>query len=381
MHNRQRFEGNSLEDLLAKAQRELDNDAVIVAANRLRSGGIAGFFTKERFEIIVESSSAPRVRKDDVAERRSSSETDPDPHLLAPRSLLDLAEQVSDGERARGMEPPVTAEESPFTSVLTRIADDIGLDLDDLDLRSHPRPPDPPGLTYAKVPVPPLPETPTSPVIAMLTDLGLPRTLVTATCRDAPGADDTTLATSLFNAMQRLPHPPALPHFAGAIVVVVGERQDALELARAMAIDLCLDPEEVVLASPSYRGRGIPVGRRITETGTARELGNRWRHQGRTRVVAVESSMSPAEALWASHLLGALQPTAVWAIANANQKNEDVVAWTERLGGIDALALTHLEDTVSPAALLRTGIPIARLDHRPATAALWTALLTERLAA
>ncbi|MBI1844223.1 MAG: hypothetical protein HYR89_06405 [Actinobacteria bacterium] len=91
--------------------------------------------------------------------------------------------------------------------------------------------------------------------------------------------------------------------------------------------------------------------------------------------------MSPAEALWASHLLGALQPTAVWAIANANQKNEDVVAWTERLGGIDALALTHLEDTVSPAALLQTGIPIARLDHRPATAALWTALLTERLAA
>ncbi len=217
--------------------------------------------------------------------------------------------------------------------------------------------------------------------MAMLTDLGIPQTLATATCAEALEAGDPSLATSLFNAMQRLPHPPALPHFAGAIVVVVGERQDALELARAIAIDLCLDPEEVVLASPSYRGRGITAGRRITETGTAREMGHRWRHQGTTRVVAVESSMSPAEALWGSHLLGALQPTAVWAIANANQKNEDVVAWTDRLGGVDALALTRLEDTVSPAALLRTGIPIARLDARPATAALWTALLVERLAA
>ena len=217
--------------------------------------------------------------------------------------------------------------------------------------------------------------------MTMLTDLGIPQTLVTAACSEALEAGDPALATSLFNAMQRLPHPPALPHFAGAIVVVVGERQDALELARAIAIDLCLDPEEVVLASPSYRGRGITAGRRITETGTAREMGHRWRHQGTTRVVAVESSMTPAEALWGSHLLGALQPTAVWAIANANQKNEDVVAWTDRLGGVDALALTRLEDTVSPAALLRTGIPIARLDARPATAALWTALLVERLAA
>lgn len=331
---------------MAQAQEELDDDAVIVAANRLRTGGIAGFFAKERFEIIVESSHSPR-------------------------SLLDLAEQVSDGER----------QASPFASVLTRIADDVGIELEDLDLRSDPTPPDTSMPTVQRTFPPPPPGTSTNPVTAQLTDLGLPPRLVACACRADPEDGGAQFGGSLYNALRQLPSPPALPRFAGAIVVVVGERLEALSLARSMAIDLCLDPEDVVLASPSYRGRGIPAGRRITETGAARELGNRWRHQGRTRVVAVESSMGPADVLWASHLLGALQPSAVWAIAHANQKNEDVVSWSDRLGGIDALALTHLESSVSPAALLQTGIPIARLDNRPATAALWAALLTERLAA
>jgi len=58
-----------------------------------------------------------------------------------------------------------------------------------------------------------------------------------------------------------------------------------------------------------------------------------------------------------------------------------VLAWSDSLGGLDAIALDGLDDTTTPASILGTGIPVARLDGRPASAALWTALLLERLAA
>jgi hypothetical protein len=65
----------------------------------------------------------------------------------------------------------------------------------------------------------------------------------------------------------------------------------------------------------------------------------------------------------------------------ATRKPEDLSHWSEQAGGFDALAVTGLDDTVSPASVLRCGIPVGRIDGRPATPALWAALLAERIAA
>lgn len=350
MPSRQRYEGDSLEELLEKAKYELSADAVIVSANKIRTGGIAGFFAKERFEIVVEGAPAQRPRT----------------AALTPATLLDLAERVSDTEQSRvnDSEPLHVggSEQSPFAAVFNRITDEIRLDTGDPTL----------DLTTEEAP------QRNDEVITMLTALGLPKTLATASYVGSVSSD-CDISTSLFTAMKRLPSPPRLPQFAGAILVAIGEREDALELGRVMATEVGLDPENIVLASSSYKGRAIPSARRINGTGVARELGNRWRHQGETRVIAIETSMSAADTMWAFHVLGALQPSAIWAAVKAGHKNEDVIAWADRLGGIDALALTSIEDTVSPAALLQTGIPVARLDGRPATAAWWTALLTEHI--
>lgn len=382
MPNQQRYEGDSLEELLEKAKNELSADAVIVSANKIRTGGIAGFFAKERFEIVVEGAPAQRPRT----------------AALTPTTLLDLAERVSDTERSRvnDSEPLHVggSEQSPFAAVFNRITDEIRLDTGDpaLDLTTEEAPQS--DLLQREVVVDELAidlygrqathtsevlnDVVNNEVITMLTTLGLPKTLATASYVGSVSSD-CDISTSLLTAMQRLPSPPRLPQFAGAILVAIGEREDALELGRVMATEAGLDPENVVLASSSYKGRAIPSERRINETSLARELGNRWRHQGETRVIAVETSMSAADTMWAFHVLGALQPSAIWAAVNAGHKNEDVIAWADRLGGIDALALTNVEDTVSPAALLQTGIPVARLDGRTATAALWTALLTEHI--
>jgi hypothetical protein len=71
----------------------------------------------------------------------------------------------------------------------------------------------------------------------------------------------------------------------------------------------------------------------------------------------------------------------VWGVVGADRKCEDIEAWSDSLGGLDALAVEHLERTVSPASVLRLGIPVARVDGQQATPALWAVLLAERLAA
>jgi hypothetical protein len=80
-------------------------------------------------------------------------------------------------------------------------------------------------------------------------------------------------------------------------------------------------------------------------------------------------------------MIDALEPTMVWGAVDAGRKPEDLFDWSERLGGFDALGVTDVDATVSPAAVLQCGIPVGRLDGQPATPARWTSLLAPRLAA
>ncbi len=56
---RQRFSGPELSELLDRVVTEHGSTAAISAVNRIRSGGIAGFFCKEEFEIIVDGPEHP----------------------------------------------------------------------------------------------------------------------------------------------------------------------------------------------------------------------------------------------------------------------------------------------------------------------------------
>ena len=54
MASQQQFEGPVLEDLLERVRAEVGPDARIVAANRIRKGGVGGFFARQAFEVLVE---------------------------------------------------------------------------------------------------------------------------------------------------------------------------------------------------------------------------------------------------------------------------------------------------------------------------------------
>ena len=96
-------------------------------------------------------------------------------------------------------------------------------------------------------------------------------------------------------------------------------------------------------------------------------------------MVVVDASMIGHDRLWATDLIVALRPTAVWSVVDATAKTEDIAAWIDSLGGVDALALEHIDDTVSPAAVLGVGVPVARIDGQPTSAARWVATVVDRI--
>ena len=110
MASQLRFEGGELEELLERVRTEVGPDARIVAANRVRQGGIAGFFARQAFEVVVEPAGRRPPRRPDrrhapavddassasTAPARAERTTDPD-RLRA--TILDLADAVSDIER------------------------------------------------------------------------------------------------------------------------------------------------------------------------------------------------------------------------------------------------------------------------------------------
>ena len=157
MTKTRKYEGQDLGELLERVRAEHGGDARIVGANRCRSGGIAGFFAVESFEVIVEVSDAPsksspkrrtrradraasadqvqgddvaatsdsmigrrgprsRVRHAGVAARVSSRDVDPSPALAALVAAADAAER--DASRPGRTRAGATSDD--FSAVLDR---------------------------------------------------------------------------------------------------------------------------------------------------------------------------------------------------------------------------------------------------------------------
>jgi len=113
-----RFEATSLEDALVQVRHELGDDARIVSAEKVRRGGVAGFFAKETYEITVDVDGGG-----DLADPA-------DADGAAPASILDLADAVSAAEAAPAPSAapavmgraPLSTETRSFAAVLERIS-------------------------------------------------------------------------------------------------------------------------------------------------------------------------------------------------------------------------------------------------------------------
>ena len=357
----QRCEGKNLESVLEEVRNRFGDMATIVEANRLRKGGLGGFFAQERFEVVVDVEDGPA----EIPAQFGLEATEG----FCER-LLSLADGVSDLDRTAGPGPSISTEQPEFSAVLESIT---------RHMEAEPAPAAVPEPARAADPAP-VPE-PARPAIdaRALARLGLPEDITRAAAA-APAPVGADPSAWLLRLLQDMPSAEHLPQTPGAVIVVVGGRDAALRLARQMTNELGLDPDGLLIASPNYRGRAIPAHRRLTGVDTASQARSSWRRRPRPTIVAVEA-VPGRSGEWARRVIDALEPTMVWGAVEATRKPEDLFEWAEELGGFDALGVTDLGGTVSPAAVLQCGIPVGRLEGQPATPLLWAALLAPRLAA
>lgn len=119
------LEGKSLTELLERVRAEHGDDVTIVAADKVRTGGIGGFFARESYALTVEVGQAPAA--DPLRTERAAA-------AQAPGSLLDLAAAIDAAEAAEqgvilatapmrtGPRQPTLSTASPeFQAILERL--------------------------------------------------------------------------------------------------------------------------------------------------------------------------------------------------------------------------------------------------------------------
>jgi hypothetical protein len=410
-----RFEGAVLEDLLDRVRTEVGPDARIVAANRIRKGGVGGFFAREGFEVIVDLADGGGQTPPRSGGGRSRRQA------RVPASVLEIADDVNGTDREQVIDlsevfngpaaAPVSTESSDFGSMLAALSRD--LDEDEIQVMEAPAPPPqpapapPPAAEAAPVVEPPVspqahyrrvtapapqpaPAAPTPPPAAVLVPepapapmqpmqpmpepvpdarlraLGLPGELIPS------AAASSDLRTALFHRLSQLPPPPMLPRTAGVIIAVVGIGTAPIALARRLADELETDPDHIVLATPE------PMSE-LSHPDDAETSRLSWRRREEPTIVACSIGPGRAQLGWAHRILNKLEPTITWAVVEASCKPDDIAHRVALLGGVDVLALNGVADSVSPAAVLGLGIPVGRIGSTFATPAVWADLLLERL--
>jgi len=456
------LEGPSLEPLLERVRAEGGPNARIVQADRVRRGGIAGFFTREHFEVIVELDDETGDVQDHADPGASSHLSHPDalePDITVTQRWDDLLAgtddvlQLSDPSLAHLASPgpavPSTGT-APFADVLDEVARHNGVgptpeEPAEASLEHHagvgrrgpasgPAPEPAPyghrgpasgpalyghrGLVVTRPPAATMPghaiapsggmqpvHAPTpaegrrpgdtksggaSPGTALATALrtvGLPLTFVpdAALLEPLAGLLHTAgaaehIRVALAHVLEELPAPPRLPVRPGSVLCVAGEARSALSEARSIAAETGTEPRAVLLGTEKGARHGLAPHLVLRSADDVRELAAGWRRSASVVVVALDCPPTAGVHRWAATMLEALSPVALWGAVPATVKTDDVEAWNQALGGLDALALHRLEDTVSPTALLALGIPVVRLDKRHATPEAWASLLCERVA-
>jgi len=414
-------EGADIETVLEQIRAQYGPGARIVSADKVRSGGVAGFFAKQHYEIAVEvddeaagadaaappaalAGGAPAgpVTLLDLVEARRDGFDDPDPAGLPPRANLVSTRtaafaDVMAGLRAQGLVTPETAPEPTPAPVEAATGDTVRPFRPAVVAAGSapvvpvvptppalapppavaPSPSDPaaaPATVVAPVSTVERPAAPARPWTAGLLGLGLPQPLADK----AAGVDPYRAVLAAFSDA---PEPPTAPGRAGDIFVLVGDVARAMPLAHQEARTLRLDPDRVLLAAAHDAAAAVPASVRITGARDAERRARRLHRDDTPHVVVVDAPIDDTDPEWVRDVCDALGATAVWAVVDATRKTADTARHLAGFGKVDALAVYATVASADPASVLRVGPPVALLDGAAATDHAWAALLSRRLLA
>lgn len=292
------LDGETLEGLREQIRREYGAAARIVSVEKVTVGGIAGFLARHRYEATVE--------------------------VDGPATQSGIAALIANAEEAEAEVPGAYEVSTSGTSFETVMQ----------SLRAQ---------TSDASPAPAAANTPSAAGMAGAASASsLQRTVEPALPSFGP-----------LPAIAAASEPAVAPLTApGDLIVFVGLGADALEPARATG--------GVLAACGAASARGI------------RSLDDR-RSAFLARADAVTAD-TPVALAWGLsgalasaaelHGLAALQPDQVFVVVDATRKHEDTAAWVavvEQTIGIDAMLVTHEEQTATPESVHRLGVPLGRL--------------------
>ncbi len=294
------LEGPSLDALKAKVTAEHGPRARIVAAEKVTVGGIRGFFARQHYEVTVEVQPEPPAPETRRA-RRARFDADARRGIAA---LLADAEESEALLQGRPAEPLVSTGSDHFAALM-----------DDLTFNTGgPAALTPPPVASVRAPL------------------------------DAP--------------------VPVPLRGVGDLVIVIGLRQDAAEVARSMAAaDPQGSPDAVELAgalsSPDWDRR-----RALQARATAVE-------RSRAAVVAfgLDAARNPAALRVQADILLSLGADQLWVAVDAGRKAQDTALWVNGVAGLlplDAVAVLGAATTGSPETVTQLSLPVGWVDGAPA---------------
>ena len=434
MSTRLLLDGEDLRTLMLRVRDEMGPSARIVRAERVRTGGIAGFFAKEHYELTVEVPEPPRRR---LGRARSARAVDPPRGagevveavgIDALLAAADAAEDAHGAEVSEPQVPDVSTAGNTFADVLASMQDLVGTpeaQESAPSLVEHaPLAATGPDVRPAVFPqvvglVPPVPAVPAIPTIplsgstssppataagpptvepavpveepevvdgAVASDADRPRSNVAALLelgvptRLLAGFTDPHAPVALSQLVRRFDRPRPVRLRAGAVVVVAGQAELALRTATQMAHRAGLEPTDVVLAGDVAARPGH--GRRLLTAAMAARFREKVPSDAPT-VVALGVAAGHEAVAESAAILAALEPDDAWAALDARLRGVELRRWLRSVGAerpFDALAATSTFAAQAPGTVLNLGVPVGWVDGLPASPVVWAAVLSERLA-
>lgn len=387
MTNAMLFEGPLLDEVLAEARLCFGADVEIEAANRVRRGGILGFFASEWFEVWARPSAAVVANP----ALRLAEEDDADTFQSMVANAMADRRMTGDG--------PVLPEDD-YDTALERFFDD-----DDGPGAAPERQLVPAGaaaaelvadlpLSSAAAPVGETPAAPTQPVtvepaIPEAAPSPIPSTIPLTTpaavaLEDAPRGDSvftpqrapkTELLWAMLDRLDALPAAPALPTVG--VVAFVGEAAAALDAVRRIGERSGLWTGDVAVVTRKSEIEGVPSWLLIHDLDELSTMAERWRQRGRVVPVIIDQGAEAGDRNWALTAVTHLEADQVRLVVEAWRLPEDVGRLAGKLGGADAIELVSVTDTVEPLAMLDLAVPLGSIDARPASPELMAAVWLE----
>ena len=383
MSNPLLFEGRDLEEVLSEAQLVFGPEVEIVQANRIRKGGVFGFFAREWYEVwahgpaTLANPALAMLDRDANVEEIDTFQSMVTNALAAqtPAHGFDNAMErffgdERDREAAARDRTPTLPEAAPPARVARPVSEPAGA----VALAERPSAA---ALTEAVAAVLPA----AAPTVAASV---MPATSAAVALEDAPRGvsifDEprpprTDLLWAVLERIETMTAIPQMPQ--QGIVVYIGDASTTLPLVQDLGHRLGLWGNEVAVVTRRHHD-DIPTWLAIDDLGDLQSRAPRWAKREGVVPVIIDDSIDKPSLDWVGEALDALRPAQTRLIAEAWRLPEQVGRVALRLGGVDAIELAQTDDTIDPLALLDLDIPVGSVEGRPASPELLAAVWLDR---